>query len=115
MPRIVLSLEEWRAVARELAATHTIAAPPGLSERVRELLAQAHDGWTEQAIALELDEGSAAHNAASQEDRRNSAMTERDTNAPAPKLPEPEPTRAQKAPKPPKPRKVERRRKGRKG
>ena len=34
MTRIVLSLEEWQAVARELAATHTIAAPPGLSERV---------------------------------------------------------------------------------
>jgi hypothetical protein len=60
MPRIVLSLEEWRAVARELAGAHTIAAPPGLSERVRELLEQAHDGWAEQAIALELDEGSAA-------------------------------------------------------
>jgi hypothetical protein len=59
MPRIVLSLEEWRAVARELAAAHTIAAPPGLSERVRELLEQAHDGWDEQAMALELDEGSA--------------------------------------------------------
>ena len=59
MPRIVLSLEEWQAVARELAASHTIAAPPGLSERVRELLTHAHDGWVEQAIALELDEGSA--------------------------------------------------------
>ena len=59
MPRIVLSLEEWRAVARELAAAHTIAAPPGLWERVRELLEQAHDDWDEQAIALELDEGSA--------------------------------------------------------
>lgn len=59
MPRIVLSLEEWRAVARELAGAHTIAAPPGLSERVRELLEQAHDGWDEQAMALELDEGSA--------------------------------------------------------
>ena len=59
MPRIVLSLEEWRAVARELAGAHTIAAPPGLAERVRELLEQAHDGWDEQAIALELDEGSA--------------------------------------------------------
>ena len=59
MPRIVLSLEEWRAVARELAAAHTIAAPPGLSERVRKLLEQAHDGWAEQAIALELDDGSA--------------------------------------------------------
>jgi hypothetical protein len=59
MPRVVLSLEEWRAVARELAASHTIAAPPGLLERVRELLTQAHDGWVDHAIALELDEGSA--------------------------------------------------------
>ena len=59
MPRIVLSLDEWRAVAWELAATHTIAAPPGLSERVQALLTQAHDGWVEEAVALELDEGSA--------------------------------------------------------
>src|SRR5215212_9283321 len=59
MPRIVLSLEQWRAVARELAATHTIATPPGLSERVQALLTQAHDGWVDQAVALELDEGSA--------------------------------------------------------
>ena len=47
--------------------------------------------------------------------QEDSVMTDRDSNAPAPKLPEPEPTRSQKAPKPPKPRKVERRRKGRKG
>jgi DNA-binding NarL/FixJ family response regulator len=59
MPRIVLSLEEWQAVAHELAASHTFTAPPGLTERVRELLTQAHDGWVAQAIALELDEGSA--------------------------------------------------------
>ncbi len=59
MPRIVLSLEEWQAVAHELAASHTFTAPPGLTERVRELLTQVHDGWVEQAIALELDEGSA--------------------------------------------------------
>ena len=59
MPRIVLSLEEWRAVARELDAAHTIAAPPGLSERVRALLTQAHDGWVDHAVALELDDGSA--------------------------------------------------------
>jgi hypothetical protein len=59
MPRIVLSLDEWRAVARELAAAHTIAAPPGLSERVQALLAHAHDGWVDRAVALELDEGSA--------------------------------------------------------
>jgi len=59
MPRIVLSLEEWRAVGRELMAAHTVAAPPGLSERVQALLTQAHDGWVDHAVALELDEGSA--------------------------------------------------------
>ena len=59
MPRNVLSREEWRAVARELAAAHTVAAPPGLRERVQELLTQAHVGWVDHAIALELDEGSA--------------------------------------------------------
>ena len=59
MPRIVLSLEEWRAIARELGAAHTIAAPPGLVERVQALLTQAHDGWVDQAVALELDEGNA--------------------------------------------------------
>jgi hypothetical protein len=59
MPRIVLSLDDWRAVARELAAAHTVAAPPGLSERVEALLTQAHDGWVDQMVALELDEGSA--------------------------------------------------------
>src|SRR5919107_195082 len=59
MPRIVFSLEEGREVARELAAAHTIAAPPGLSERVQALLTQAHDGWVDHAVALELDEGSA--------------------------------------------------------
>jgi hypothetical protein len=59
MPRIVLSLEEWRVVARELTAAHTIDAPPGLSQRVQALLTQAHDGWVDHAVALELDEGSA--------------------------------------------------------
>jgi hypothetical protein len=59
MPRIVLSLDEWRAVARELTAAHTIAAPPGLSERIQALLTQAHDGWVDQTIALELGGGCA--------------------------------------------------------
>lgn len=59
MPRIVLSLQEWQTVARELSAPHTVSAPPGLVERVQELLARAHDGWSDQQIALELDESSA--------------------------------------------------------
>jgi hypothetical protein len=59
MARIVLSQGEWQAVARELAATHTAAAPPGLSERIQALLAQAPSGWPEQAFALELDASSA--------------------------------------------------------
>jgi hypothetical protein len=88
MPRIVLSLKEWRALARELAAAHTIASPPGLSERVQALLAQAHDGWVDQAVALELDEGSAeivrsVHHALSGTDpdagQRSASVTEADT------------------------------------
>ena len=59
MPRIVLSLQEWQTVARELAAAHNTAAPPGLLERVQALLKQAHDGWPGQQFALELDAGSA--------------------------------------------------------
>ncbi len=59
MSRIVLSLNEWRDVAKEVAAAHTAAAPPGLSERIQALLTQAHDGWVDHAVALELDEGSA--------------------------------------------------------
>ena len=59
MPRIVLSLQEWQTIARELAAAHNSTAPPGLLERVQALLSQAHDGWSDQEFALELDEGCA--------------------------------------------------------
>lgn len=59
MPRIVLSLADWQRVARELAASHNAAAPPGLQERVRALLEQAPHGWPEQPFALELDDSSA--------------------------------------------------------
>jgi hypothetical protein len=59
MPRIILSLAEWHNIARELAATHTSTAPPGLLERVRTLLTQTYDGWTDQPLALELDESHA--------------------------------------------------------
>ncbi len=59
MPRIVLSLQEWQTVARELSGAHNAAAPPGLMERVQALLTQAHDGWPDQQLVLELDEGSA--------------------------------------------------------
>jgi hypothetical protein len=58
MPRIVLSLAAWRAVAHELTAVHTASAPPGLVERIQALLAQSPDEWPEQACALELDESS---------------------------------------------------------
>jgi hypothetical protein len=59
MPRIVLSLAQWQAVAQELAGNHTAVAPPGLAERIQALLTQAPAGWPEQAFALELDESSA--------------------------------------------------------
>ena len=56
MPRLVLSLAEWQAVAHELAGTHRAIAPPGLMERVQALLAQAPQAWPDQPFALELDE-----------------------------------------------------------
>lgn len=75
MPRIVLSLAAWQAVAHELEAKHTATAPPGLVERVREMLAQAPQDWPDQAFALELDTGSAeavriVHAALTGENRR---------------------------------------------
>ncbi len=74
MPRIVLPLAEWQAVAHELAGTHTATAPPGLVERVRALLAQAPQEWPDQTFALELDESCAeavraVHAALTGEDR----------------------------------------------
>ena len=59
MPRVALSLPEWQAIARELAGSHTAAAPPGLLERVRDLLTHAEGEWAGQTYALEVDEGSA--------------------------------------------------------
>lgn len=59
MPRVVLSLAAWHAVARELAGTHTATAPPGVVERIQALLAQAPAGWPAQTFALELDASSA--------------------------------------------------------
>ena len=59
MPRVVLSLAEWRAVEHELAGTHRAIAPPGLMERVQALLAQAPQAWPDQPFTLELDAGSA--------------------------------------------------------
>ena len=55
MARISLTLAEWQAVARELAAAHNIAAGPGLLERVRSLLEQAPHSWPGQVYALEID------------------------------------------------------------
>ncbi len=74
MPRIVLSLAEWQAIAHELSGIHTATAPPGLVERVGALLAQAPQEWPEQTFALELDESSAdavrtVHAALTGEDR----------------------------------------------
>lgn len=58
MPRIALPRADWRAVAQELAGTHTAAAPPGLVERIHALLAQAPQEWVDHDIVLELDAGS---------------------------------------------------------
>lgn len=54
MPRILLSLAAWQAVARELSGAHAAAPPPGV-ERIRALVAQAPPGWPEQLFALEVD------------------------------------------------------------
>jgi uncharacterized protein YgfB (UPF0149 family) len=59
MPRIILPLADWRAVVHELEGNHTAPAPPGLAERVREMLVNAPQAWPDQDFALELDEGSA--------------------------------------------------------
>jgi hypothetical protein len=59
MPRVVLSLTLWHAVARELSGAHTAVAPPGLVERIQALLTQAPHAWPEQTFALELDASSA--------------------------------------------------------
>ena len=59
MPRLVLSLAAWQAVAHELRATHTAQAPPGLCERIQALIDQAPSQWPEQECALELDASSA--------------------------------------------------------
>jgi hypothetical protein len=55
MPRLVLSLADWQAVAHELAGTNRAIAPPGLIERVQALLAEAPQAWPDQPFALELD------------------------------------------------------------
>jgi len=53
--RMVMSLAEWQAVAYELAGLHNAVAPPGLLERINDLLEQAPRGWPDQTFALELD------------------------------------------------------------
>jgi hypothetical protein len=59
MPRIVLSLAEWKAIAHELDRTHTASTPAELSERIQALLAQAPPDWPVQDLPLELDASSA--------------------------------------------------------
>lgn len=59
MPRIVHTLAEWQDIAHELAASHTGDAPPGLLERINELISQAPQAWPDQPFALEIDESCA--------------------------------------------------------
>ena len=66
MPRSVVSLTDWRAVAHEMAEAHTALAPPGLTERIQALLAQAPREWPEQELAFALDESCALAIRASQ-------------------------------------------------
>ncbi len=55
MPRLVYNHAEWVAIAHELAGAHRLAAPPGLVERVQDLLREAPGDWPDQIYALELD------------------------------------------------------------
>ena len=58
MARIVFTLAEWSAIARELRGSHHAVAPAGLHERIHALLQHAPRVWPEQPCALELDESS---------------------------------------------------------
>lgn len=66
MPRLTQTRAEWLAVADELAAANRADAapvpvvPPGLEERVRDLLRDVPADWPEQTATLELDAGGAA-------------------------------------------------------
>jgi len=59
MPRIVLSVAEWQAIARELDRTDTASTPAELGERIQALLAAAPPDWPVQDLPLELDVSSA--------------------------------------------------------
>lgn len=76
MARIVMALAEWRAVAHELAGSHNAMTPPGLLERISDLLSQAPRDWPGQQFALELDASSAEA-----VQRAHDALIERDPDA----------------------------------
>ncbi|GIW05096.1 MAG: hypothetical protein KatS3mg059_1716 [Thermomicrobiales bacterium] len=59
MDSITLRRHEWLAVARELDATYRESAPPGLRERIAQLLAQFPKSWQDEACQLELDPAAA--------------------------------------------------------
>ncbi len=59
MDSVTLRREEWLAVARELDATYRDSAPPGLRERIAELLKRYPRAWTDEACPLELDPAAA--------------------------------------------------------
>ena len=55
METISLSRKDWEAVDRELAAHYADSAPPGLRERIADLLHGVPRGWEHEACALEID------------------------------------------------------------
>lgn len=59
MDRVTLRRAEWLAVARELDATYRDSAPPGLRERIADLLMRYPRVWNDEACPLELDPAAA--------------------------------------------------------
>lgn len=59
MDSVTLRREEWLAVARELDATYRDSAPPGLRERIADLLMRFPRAWNDEACPLELDPAAA--------------------------------------------------------
>jgi hypothetical protein len=55
METISLARDEWEAVDRELAARYTGTAPPGLRERIADMLLGVPRGWEHEACSLEVD------------------------------------------------------------
>ena len=55
METISLARDEWEAVSREIETHYARTAPPGLRERIADLLRRMPRGWEHEACTLEID------------------------------------------------------------